>query len=224
MTTPHSKTGVEQASPAVDEPEPRPQDPTAPLMTADGHVAGTTRRRTRRRGSGPCPPTAPAAAAEELAATVLSRARRAGRPDRRARGVGWRLDNPPLPRRPFLRRRTAGASAQDHSDGRRLLVPYRDARDAGPRERPVPVAAPTPAPQPVAAPEGSSPPPAPLLAKRRTAAPEPVSTAGGLAAQLELCSALQGLGALLDGPDDAAAPPRPDDAKLEGLVGDLIAR
>ena len=49
-----------------------------------------------------------------------------------------------------------------------------------------------------------------------------MSTAGGLAAQLELCSALQGLGALLDGPDAAAAPPRPDDAKLEGLVGDLI--
>ena len=42
-------------------------------------------------------------------------------------------------------------------------------------------------------------------------------------AQLELCSALQGLGKLLDGGGDASTKKKnPDDAKLEGLVGDLI--
>ena len=32
------RTGVEQASPAVDEPQPPAEDPWAPLTTADGHV------------------------------------------------------------------------------------------------------------------------------------------------------------------------------------------
>ena len=41
-------------------------------------------------------------------------------------------------------------------------------------------------------------------------------------AQLELCSALQGLGKLLDGGGDAPTKKNPADAKLEGLVGDLI--
>merc|ERR1719421_570883 len=41
-------------------------------------------------------------------------------------------------------------------------------------------------------------------------------------AQLELCSALQGLGKLLDGGDDTKTKKNPADAKLEGLVGDLI--
>ena len=43
-------------------------------------------------------------------------------------------------------------------------------------------------------------------------------------AQLELCSALQGLGKLLDGGggDASTKKKNPDDAKLEGLVGDLI--
>ena len=46
----------------------------------------------------------------------------------------------------------------------------------------------------------------------------------GVEAQLELCSALQGLGKLLDGGggDASTKKKNPDDAKLEGLVGDLI--
>ena len=48
--------------------------------------------------------------------------------------------------------------------------------------------------------------------------------AEGVEAQLELCSALQGLGKLLDGGggDASTKKKNPDDAKLEGLVGDLI--
>ena len=99
--------------------------------------------------------------------------------------------------------------------------------EPGPVPQPVATPAPAAAPEPVSAPVAA---PAPAAAPTSTA-PElvvaPVSTAptpaaGGLGAQIELCSALQGFGKLLNGEPDAAAPPRPDDIKLEGLVGNLI--
>mmetsp|Transcript_6879 Transcript_6879/g.17616 ORF Transcript_6879/g.17616 Transcript_6879/m.17616 type:complete len:383 (+) Transcript_6879:118-1266(+) len=70
---------------------------------------------------------------------------------------------------------------------------------------------------------GSTPPPPPKRklgvassSQQFVAAPSPP-----VEAQLELCSALQGLGKLLDG-DDTKTKKNPADAKLEGLVGDLI--
>ena len=71
---------------------------------------------------------------------------------------------------------------------------------------------------------GEAPPPPPSKRKlgvtsssqQFVAAPSPP-----VEAQLELCSALQGLGKLLDG-DDTKTKKNPADAKLEGLVGDLI--
>ena len=72
---------------------------------------------------------------------------------------------------------------------------------------------------------GEAPPPPPKRklgvtssSQQFVAAPSPP-----VEAQLELCSALQGLGKLLDGGDDASTKKKnPADAKLEGLVGDLI--
>ena len=70
---------------------------------------------------------------------------------------------------------------------------------------------------------GEAPPPPPKRklgvtssSQQFVAAPSPP-----VEAQLELCSALQGLGKLLDG-DDTKTKKNPADAKLEGLVGDLI--
>ena len=71
---------------------------------------------------------------------------------------------------------------------------------------------------------GEAPPPPPSKRKlgvtsssqQFVAAPSPP-----VEAQLEICSALQGLGKLLDG-DDTKTKKNPADAKLEGLVGDLI--
>jgi len=85
-------------------------------------------------------------------------------------------------------------------------------------------------------PLGAAPPPPPKRApKRRTLGvvqnptEQFVATPaadGGLGAQLELCSALSGLGKLLDGGADDDAKPgakaKGDDLKLEGLVGSLI--
>jgi len=115
--------------------------------------------------------------------------------------------------------------------------------EPGPTPQPVAAPAPVAAPEPAPAPISTV--PAPVVAPASTApvpvaaptstVPElvtaPISTApapatcpatGGLEAQIELCSALQGFGKLLNGEPDAAAPPRPDDIKLEGLVGNLI--
>ena len=72
---------------------------------------------------------------------------------------------------------------------------------------------------------GEAPPPPPKRklgvtssSQQFVAAPSPP-----VEAQLELCSALQGLGKLLDGGGDAPTKKKnPADAKLEGLVGDLI--
>ena len=71
---------------------------------------------------------------------------------------------------------------------------------------------------------GEAPPPPPKRklgvassSQQFVAAPSPP-----VEAQLELCSALQGLGKLLDGGDDTKTKKNPADAKLEGLVGDLI--
>ena len=71
---------------------------------------------------------------------------------------------------------------------------------------------------------GEAPPPPPKRklgvtssSQQFVAAPSPP-----VEAQLELCSALQGLGKLLDGGDASSKKKNPADAKLEGLVGDLI--
>ena len=71
---------------------------------------------------------------------------------------------------------------------------------------------------------GEAPPPPPKRklgvtssSQQFVAAPSPP-----VEAQLELCSALQGLGKLLDGGGDTKPKKNPADAKLEGLVGDLI--
>ena len=73
---------------------------------------------------------------------------------------------------------------------------------------------------------GSTPPPPPKRKLGVTSSSEQFVArppAEGVEAQLELCSALQGLGKLLDGGGDASTKKKnPDDAKLEGLVGDLI--
>ena len=203
-----------------DEPQAPAEDPWAPLTTADGHVYWYHTETHETTWERPVPPTAPAAAAEELAATARALAAR----DARIAELEARLEarQPAAAPAPVSTAPPAGAWAP-------LTAPtgdvywYHTETHETTWERPVPVAAPTP---PVAVPEAvpTAPAPvaAPVAAPAPTAAPEPVSTAGGLAAQLELCSALQGLGALLDGPDAAAAPTRPDDVKLEGLVGDLI--
>ena len=69
------QTGVEQASPVGDAAE----DPWAPLTTADGHVYWYHTETHETTWERPVPPTAPAAAAEELAATARALAARDAR-------------------------------------------------------------------------------------------------------------------------------------------------
>ena len=209
------RTGVEQASPAVDEPQAPAEDPWAPLTTADGRLlvphgdarddVGAARASYGAGGRGGGAGGARRALAARDARIAELEARLEARQPAAAPA--------PVPTAP-----PAGAWAP-------LTAPtgdvywYHTETHETTWERPVPVAAPTPAPARRRAGARS------YRRRRPSRCPRlrgPVSTAGGLAAQLELCSALQGLGALLDGPDAAAAPPRPDDAKLEGLVGDLI--
>ena len=211
------RTGVEQASPAVDEPQPPAEDPWAPLTTADGHVYWYHTETHETTWERPVPPTAPAAAAEELAATARALAAR----DARIAELEARLEAAAAPV-PEPARQPAAAPAPPAGAWAPLTAPtgdvywYHTETHETTWERPVPVAAPTPAPQPVAYRAGA-------FARRGARGCAGARVYGGRprgAARAVLGA--PGPRALLDGPDAAAAPPRPDDAKLEGLVGDLI--